>query len=240
MKLFARFVWCSSSAQFPLSTFIDQHSRIQASTLSCQTTLLWLWSFPWHSRARIYPGQHPTFTWQGLYQSFLGWGDRESERGIGEISEHRCRPSITPSTCHYQTWLHLRSRNLYVYFRLEARCSVLSYKTPPGTGHNGSEWALWRRIWYFYLYYSSFWRRVEWTRWNFLVQLHCTWSIIRYGMLLYLLFTWLFFFLHFSFHSTSIKFFSFFFFSSGYVLVFSCLYIQPITTTFRHISPILD
>ena len=35
--------------------------------------------------------------------------------------------------------LDLMIRNLHVYFRLEAKCSALSYKTPLGTGRNGSE-----------------------------------------------------------------------------------------------------
>lgn len=35
--------------------------------------------------------------------------------------------------------LDLMIRNLLVYFRLEAKCSVLSYKTLLGTEHNGSE-----------------------------------------------------------------------------------------------------
>ena len=30
-------------------------------------------------------------------------------------------------------------RNLHVFYRLEAKCSVLSYKTPLGTELNGSE-----------------------------------------------------------------------------------------------------
>ena len=36
-------------------------------------------------------------------------------------------------------------RNLHVYFRLEAKCFALSYKTPLGTGRNGSK----RRQWLF-------------------------------------------------------------------------------------------
>lgn len=35
--------------------------------------------------------------------------------------------------------LDLMIRNLLVYFRLEAKCSALSYKTPLGIEHNGSE-----------------------------------------------------------------------------------------------------
>ena len=46
------------------------------------------------------------------------------------------------------------------YFRLVAKCSALSYKTPLGTERNGSErktpLARWRNTRYLYFYYSSF------------------------------------------------------------------------------------
>ena len=128
----------------PHPRYVDQHPCVQTSTLSRQTALLRLWSFPRHSRAWVYPSQHPTSTWQGLYQSFLRWGHWESKRRLGKIFEHCCRPSITAgmaivfvmSSC---IW---RSGTYVVFLRLEVKCSALSYKTRLGTGRNGSEWRL--------------------------------------------------------------------------------------------------
>lgn len=140
MRLSARSVPRSSSVLAePFPIFIDQHPCFQTSTLSRQTTLLRLRSFPWHPRARIYPSQHSTSTWQGLYQSFLGWGDRESERRLGEISEYCCRSSVAPGISFSVHCLAWGIRNLLLNFRLEAKYSALSYKTPPGTGRNGSK-----------------------------------------------------------------------------------------------------
>ena len=56
--------------------------------------------------------------------------------------------------------LDLMIRNLLAYFRLEAKCFALSYKTPLGTERNGSErarlLARWRNTRYLYFYCSSF------------------------------------------------------------------------------------